>query len=164
MSAAFDVLVRCPGVLYGACEGIWVMTLFAEPTESDMNEARPALRAMSKRHPAGFPTLTWILPQAGYVMENDARKAATAVTQEFQHAIRAQATLIEGTGFQAATVRAIVTGLDFMSRSAAAKRVFSELAPAVAWCVSHCPERGAAPEAEVTSSILEACSGLGLRR
>jgi hypothetical protein len=139
MAAEFEQLERGSSVLYGASGGVWVMTLFAAPTKNDMLLARPALAAMSRRSPGGFATLTWVLPEAGFRMESDARTAAAEVTNEFTSVIRAQATLIEGAGFQVATVRAIVAGLDLMSRSAAPKRVFSELAPAIAWCVQYSP-------------------------
>jgi hypothetical protein len=157
VSGRFAVLERGEGVLYGACESIWVMILHARPTAADMKRARPALRAMSKTHAPKFPTLTWVLPEAGYSMDEDARKAATEVTKEYVDAIVAQATLIEGTGFQAATVRAIISGLDFMSRSPAAKKVFSDLGESVAWCASRRPSaRGAATVAEITAAVAEA--------
>lgn len=130
----FEELERGAAVLYGAARGIWVMILFGKPTKADMLLARPALAAMSKREPAGFPTLTWILPEAGLSMDNDARTAAAEVTREYAKQILAQATLIELSGFQGATVRAIVAGLDMMSRSASPKKVFGELPPAIDWC------------------------------
>lgn len=136
----FDELERGQSVLYGDSGGIWVMILFAPPTKDDMLLARPTLTAMRRMHPHGFPTLTWVLPEAGLKMEHDAREAASTVTQEFDRSIRAQATIIEGSGFQAATVRAIVTGLDAMSRSASPKKTFAELTPAVEWCAVRRPE------------------------
>jgi hypothetical protein len=154
MSAGFDQLERGTSVLYGACGGVWVMTLFAPPTKPDMLLARAALAAMKRREPKGFVTLTWVLPEAGYRMDSDARHAAAEVTQEFDAVIRAQATLIEGSGFQAATVRAIIAGLDAMSRSSGSKRVFSDLPTAVEWCVAR--RAGGAPAlpiAELTRSL-----------
>jgi hypothetical protein len=136
-----EPLGRTDGVIYGACAGIWVMLVFAEPKKRDMLAARGTLQAMLDRHREGFPTLTWVLPAAGYHMDGDARQAASDVTRSFASSIRAQATLIPGTGFQAATVRSIVAGLDFMTRSASPKKVFGELGPAVTWCLSHVPGR-----------------------
>lgn len=134
MAGELEQLEKSAGVYYGAAGPIWVMVLFARPTKDDMLTARPALAAMARREPRGFPTLTWILPEAGLSMDNDARTAAAEVTSAFDKQILAQATLIEGTGFQVATVRAIVAGLDMMSRTACPKKVFSELGPAVDWC------------------------------
>src|SRR5690606_16060560 len=70
--ALMEVLQQGRAVVYGACEGFWVMILFAPPTKPDMLLARPSLAAMKRRHPSGFPTLTWVLPEAGYRMETDA--------------------------------------------------------------------------------------------
>ncbi len=156
MSGRFDLLEKTEGVVYGACAGMWVMILFAEPTLQDMKAARPALQVMSRRHPGGFPTLTWVLPQAGYRMANDARHTAAEITKEYVKSIVAQATLIEGGGFQAATVRAIVAGLDFMAATRADKKVFSHLTAAVAWCQPHVRPRsegGITPQ--IVASLLE---------
>lgn len=134
--AGYQLLERTAGVVYAACGNVWTMTVFAEPKLADMKAARPALSAMAQRCPRGFPTLTWILPEAGFRMDNDARDAAGEITRSFESSILAQATLIEGSGFQAAAVRAIVGGLDHMSRSRCKKKVFSDLAEAVAWCLA----------------------------
>jgi hypothetical protein len=134
MANDFDELERGAAVRYGDARGIWVMVLHGKPTKADMLLARPALAAMSKRAPGGFPTLTWVLPEAGLSMDNDARTEAAQVTNDYSKAIVAQATLIELSGFQGATVRAIVAGLDMMSRSSSPKKVFGELAPAIDWC------------------------------
>lgn len=123
------------------------MTLFAPPTLDDMLLARGALATMAKRRPQGFATLTWVLPQAGYRMDDATRKAASDVTRAFAKSILAEATLIEGTGFQAAAVRAIISGLDAMSRTGGEKKVFSDLAAAVAWCA----DRGSGPRPSPTA-------------
>ncbi len=144
MAATFETLERGTAVLYGASGGIWVMTLHAKlPSAADMRLAGPALETMRNRHPDGFPTLTWVLPEAGLSMDSDARHAAAAVTHAFRAAILAMATLIEGQGFGAAAVRAIVSGIDLMSGAKAPKKVFGDLASSVAWCATLRPERDA---------------------
>ena len=115
------------------------MILFAPPTNADMLLARPALTTMKRRYPGGFPSLTWVLPTAGYRMDQEARVTAATVTAEFDGTLRAQATLLEGAGFQVAAVRAVIAGLDMMSRASAPKRTFSELEAAVGWCLDHLP-------------------------
>ena len=153
MPAEFEPLQRGAAVVYGACDGLWVMTIFAAPTKADMLLARPALAAMTKREPAGFATLTWILPSAGFKMDSDARKSAADITKVYEKQILAIATLIEGTGFQAAAVRGIIAGMDSVSRGT--KKVFSELSPAVEWCVPRRAPgtRGKATPAETTAAL-----------
>jgi len=146
---------RGKGVLYGACGGVWVMILFAPPIADDMALSRLSLKATQEKHPAGFPTLTWVLPGAGYSMDAEARKAAAVVTQEFSSTIAGQATLIEGSGFQSAAVRAIISGIDMMARSRAPKKVFAELRPCADWCVARRPWQGEAlaTAAEITAAL-----------
>ncbi len=156
MASKFDELERGGAVLYGDSYGIWVMILFGKPTKADMLLARPALAGMSARSPAGFPTLTWVLREAGLSMEDDARTAAAEVTNEFSKKIVAQATLIEISGFQGATVRAIVAGLDMMSRSASSKKVFGELTPAIDWCARRATDQTILGSAESVIRALEA--------
>lgn len=153
MSARFEELERTEGVVYGACAGIWVMMLFAEPKLRDMAAARPALSAMARRCPRGYPTLTWVLPQAGFKMDADARHLATEITREAQPNIVAQATLIEGSGFQVAAVRAIVSGMDLMARTKAPRKVLSDLPEAVAWCLQSASPTERAPGPQVTASL-----------
>ena len=157
MSATFESLQRGPAVLYGSCGGIWVMTLFGKPSAAEMLLARPALKAMLEKHPIGFPTLTWVAPQAGYSMEADARHAAADVTKEFNASILAMATLIEGQGFQAAAVRAIVAGLDLMARASAPKKVFADLPATVAWCASMRPPKqgNASAPGEIVTALAD---------
>jgi hypothetical protein len=160
MLTAFEGRLQVSGVLYGASGGIWVMVLFRKPEAGDMLRARESLTAMKARHPRGFPTLTWVLPSAGISMDGDARRAAAEVTAAFSKEIRAMATLIEGSGFRGAAVRAIVASLDFMSRASAPKQVFADLGESVHWCLGHVPGvAGAAAEVtarEITSAIAAA--------
>lgn len=152
--AEIEHLGRTDGVIFGACGGIWVMTVFAQPGRADMLAARAALQAMADRHRQGFPTLTWILPTAGYQMDSDARQTASEVTKAFERSIRAQATLITGEGFQAATVRSIVAGLDFITRSASPKKTFAELPAAVTWCLGHVPGRAVRDGGAISAALL----------
>jgi hypothetical protein len=119
---------------------------------------------MSERYPDGFPTLTWVLPQAGDSMDSDARNAATEVSEELDRWILAEATLIVGTGFRAATARAIVAGLDLVSRSSSVKKVFADLPEAVAWCLSQRRARDVVSEAEVTASLFAMRTAVELGR
>lgn len=147
-------LARGSSVFYGACEGIWVMCVFATPIKVDMLLARSALEAMVKLRPAGFPTLTWVMPEAGFRMDHDARTAASEVTKAFDRSILAQATLIDGSGFQAATVRAIIAGLEVVSRSTGVTKVFADLPTTVAWCAARRGEPvSSAPVSELVRAI-----------
>lgn len=159
MLVTFEPFQRDAAVLYGACGGLWVMIVHGPPTKSSMLLARPSLEAMTQRLQR-FATLTWILPSAGFRMDYEARTAAADVTRAFEPSILAQATLVEGEGFQTATVRAILTGLDAMSGSAKPKRVFSTLSEAVAWSTSRPGVTVRAPTNEVVEALTAVRTGL----
>lgn len=162
MANDFDEIERGSTTLYGDAGGLWLMILFGKPSKADMLLARPALAAMTKRAPKGFPTITWVCAEAGLSMENDARDAAAVVTNEFNKQILAQATIIELGGFQGATVRAIVTGLDLMSRSACPKKTFATALPAVEWCAKIVKDEGLGARIEKVTRTLEAVRAAGL--
>lgn len=157
MAEQFEELARGSTALYGACAGIWVMVVYAPPLKADMLLARGTLATMVNKVSHPFPTLTWCLTEAGYRMDEGARTAATDVTREFAASFNAQATLIEGEGFQGAAVRAIISGLDAISRTASKKKVFGELPPAVQW-VLECRQGGLGQSdaAAITRSIHQA--------
>ena len=119
---------------------------------------------MARREPKGFPTLTWVTLAAGLSMDADARKAAADVTNDFTKQILAQATIIEGAGFQAATVRAIVTGLDAMSRSEAPKKTFAGAGAAIDRCAVRRPAGGdTTPAADLVGPVTLARAPLAPR-
>jgi hypothetical protein len=159
VSTRFEPIEKTKAISYGMAGGIWVMTLFAPPALEDIEGARGSLAAMTKRYPMGFPTLTWVLPEAGFRMDTDARRAASEITRSFKQWIVAQASLLEGTGFQVATVRAIIAGLDLVTGSRSPKKVFAELPEAVDWCLSQrpgMPDRSSANDLTVALSALRA--------
>lgn len=135
MSVVFERHERGASVLYGACADIWSMIVFAPPTKADLLLSRASLATMTRAYPRGFPTLTWVLPEAGVRMDGPTRRVAADVTREFDQRILAQATLVEGRGFQVAAVRAIVGSIDLLTRHKSPKRVFSDTSLAVAWCL-----------------------------
>lgn len=141
-------------VQYLRADGIWVMVLHSPPVEADMLLARPSLSQMKKTDPSGFPTLTWILPSAGFSLDAASKDAAAKITSEFSTSILARATLIEGSGFQAATVRAIVTGIDLFSRTKSPAKVFSELEESVLWCQNFLVDKSSSSSASKLTRVL----------
>lgn len=160
MPPLFEPSERGSAVVYGACAGVWVMLMYAPPIASDMHLARPSLTAMQKKHPAGFPTLTWVMPTVGYKMDAETRAAASTITDEYVDSILAQATLIEGAGFQSAAVRAIVAGIDLMTRSRSPKKVFAEILPCVEWCLAHRPKTPASTPSSTPAEVASALDAL----
>ncbi|MFO0757110.1 MAG: hypothetical protein U0359_11510 [Byssovorax sp.] len=157
-SQPFEVLQRGATTVYGLIGGLWVMVLFAPPTAGDMLLARPALAAAARRFPGGFPTLTWVLPEAGFQMDAETRRAASTVTREFSAQILGEATVISATGFHAAAVRAVLTALDLMVRASYPKKVFSDLEEAVGFSI-RLRSGGEGTAGEITEAIAGAIQG-----
>jgi hypothetical protein len=154
MAAVLQNLGSGSAVYYGSIAGIWVMILHKPPVEADMLLAKPSLVRMSRSEPKGFPTLTWIMPSAGFWLDPAAKKVAGNITAEFSESILARATLIDAIGFQAAAVRAIVTGIDLFTRSPSPGKVFTDLESTVAWCLSLHPSPPAVKADLIVRAVL----------
>ena len=139
MVARLQNLGSGTAIYYGSLAGMWVMLIHKPPVEADMLLSKPALARMVEIEPQGFPTLTWILPSAGFYLDPPTKKAAGTITAEFSKSILSRATLIDATGFQAAAVRALVTGVGLFTRSPSPGKVFTDLESTVAWSLSHHP-------------------------
>ena len=124
---------RDDAVSYARCGPIWVMVMTAPPTTDGMLHSRPTLAAMKERHPAGFATMTYVLPSAGFKMEADARQAAADATKAYAESIRIIANVVEGSGFAAATARAVLSGLHLLTRLQPPERVFASGDEALEW-------------------------------
>jgi len=144
--------------VYGEVGGIWIMLAHGEGlTKADMQLMRASVGVMARREPAGFPALTWVFHSSGYRIDDDARAAAREMNAELASHVRARATVIDGGGFQAAAVRALVTGIDLVSRRTTPSKVFAELSTAVEWCVAQrTPARASAgTPAAIVAALLE---------
>lgn len=135
--ASISSLYHDDAVLYADLQGLWLMVMFAPPDARRMLRAGPTLVEMAKRYPTGFCNVTWIHAAAGFSMDGDTRAAVTDVTTKHLSSIRAVCTVIEGEGFRVATVRAIVSGLQVLSRMSCPRQVFDQLDQAVRWSLEH---------------------------
>jgi hypothetical protein len=139
MAATLQDLGSGAAIYYGNIAGIWVMLMHKPPLEMDMLLAKPSLNRMVKLAPQGFPSLTWIMPSAGFSLDPPTKKAAHSITGEFSKNILSRATLIDANGFQAAAVRALVTGVGIFTQSPNPGKVFTDLESAVAWSMRYHP-------------------------
>jgi hypothetical protein len=133
--ASTEVFHRSEGIACARCGPIWVMILSATPTAERMRMAGPTLTAMKAAYPSGFATITYILPSAGVMMDAAAREAAAETTRAHADVIRIIANVVEGTGFTAATVRAVLSGLHLLTRLQTPERTFASGEQAFEWIV-----------------------------
>jgi hypothetical protein len=101
-------------------------------TDSDYAPLLELGRDVASRFPNGFGVLIVIPPNA--VPPSDAaRDVINQILLELQQNIRCICWLIEGSGFQAAMARAVLTGMRFVSRTPYTRHVSIELQHAMMW-------------------------------
>jgi len=71
------------------------------------------------------------------------REAIAGVIRGGGATVRAMASLYEGAGFGAATLRAVVTGLNLLSRTSTPVKVFATMEAAAAWLSGMAANAGA---------------------
>jgi hypothetical protein len=101
---------------------------------SDYDMLRDLLVRLGKEYPAGLGCLTVIPPDAKPPSE-EARKALNANLEVAR--LRCICWLVEGSGFQGAMVRAVLTGLRFFVRAQYPRSIVTSLGEAIAWMLPH---------------------------
>jgi hypothetical protein len=101
---------------------------------SDYEMLRDLLARMGREYPAGLGCLTVIPPDAK-PPSDEARKALNEGLEVVR--LRCICWLVEGTGFQGAMVRAVLTGLRFFVRAQYPRNIVTSLEEAIAWMLPH---------------------------
>jgi hypothetical protein len=101
---------------------------------SDYDLLRDLLARLGKEYPCGLGCLTVIPPDAKPPSE-DARKALNAGLESAN--LRCICWLVEGSGFQGAMVRAVLTGLRFFVRAQYPRSIVTSLEEAILWMLPH---------------------------
>jgi hypothetical protein len=102
------------------------------PTPAQMRSVRRAIRGVVSRS-GEFAAINFVEARNATALPDDVRDEIAATQREFDHQQRALATVVEGTGFWAATVRSVAVGLALMSRTRFPQRVFGRSDDACAW-------------------------------
>src|SRR5262249_241936 len=105
------------------------------PTRATTTRIALALQALAAKHPDGIVMLN-VLEGTGATPSAEVRQRIARDMKHYENVTRAIAVVYEAKGFLAATVRAIVTGLQAMSRQRAPLKVFATVADACLW-LSH---------------------------
>lgn len=137
---ALDVFYRDDTVLYGDLQGIWLMLLFGPPDPTRMRRAAPTLTEMARRYHDGFANITVITPSAGLSMDPESRQIAADLTVQFQKEMKADCTVVDGDGFWPATVRAIVSAIQILSKTRHPRAAFRTITEGIDWSLQHVPE------------------------
>jgi hypothetical protein len=101
---------------------------------SDYDMLRDILARLGKEYPSGLGCLTVIPPDAK-PPSDEARKALSANLEVAN--LRCICWLVEGSGFQGAMVRAVLTGLRFFVRAQYPRSIVTSLEEGIAWMLPH---------------------------
>jgi len=100
--------------------------------ESRFRLQREAIEQVASRHP-GDAGILCIIEPASEPPPQSLREAASTLLNQFAPKLRCVAYVIEGTGFRAATIRGVLSGIELVRRSAYPARYFATVAEAAIW-------------------------------
>jgi hypothetical protein len=112
-----------------------VMMLFwqGEVTAERLRATRPVQKGILSRFAEGSAVLTVVSDKTPLMMSSEARDEAAAQQRDFSPTHVGMATVIEGTGFFAATARSTASGIILFTRGVAPTKVFDSTDEAVRW-------------------------------
>jgi hypothetical protein len=90
---------------------------------------------VQRKYPSGFGVLI-VVPRNSVPPRDEARRAINDVMARVAEDIRCMCWLIEGSGFEAAMARAVLTGMRFVSHTPYARHVSLDLSHALTWMLS----------------------------
>jgi uncharacterized protein (DUF2267 family) len=99
-----------------------------------------AILAHAARFPEGIGLLT-VVEEIAEIPNDEERKALSVLLSSLSGKVKRSAVAHEGTGFRAAAVRGVATGLTLLARVPFPHRTFEGMEPAVAWMMEGLPER-----------------------
>jgi hypothetical protein len=106
----------------------------ADPKEYAL--IRDLITDQARRFPGGVGCLA-IIPQNATPLPEEARTALNAALAELGGSLRCICWLVEGTGFQGAMVRAVLTGLNFVAKRSYATHVSTNMREAIGWILTN---------------------------
>lgn len=101
---------------------------------------REIAESVQRRYPYGVGVLI-VVPQNAVPPGEEVRRAINETLASVEKSIRCMCWLVEGSGFQGAMVRAVLTGIRFVSHTSYARHVSMDLEHALTWMCSQL-ERG----------------------
>jgi hypothetical protein len=99
-----------------------------------------AILAHAARFPEGIGLLT-VVEEISEIPNDEERKALSVLLGSLSGKLKRSAVAHEGTGFRAAAVRGVATGLTLLARIPFPHRTFEGMEPAVTWLMEGLPER-----------------------
>jgi len=114
-SATWRIVTECQDYALACWNEIAAVVWRHETTVDAVRCLQSAVADLSQAHPKGIGMLTVVAERAP-LPSSAARKALADLLSESSAFIRCSAVIMEGSGFRAAAVRSVVTGLTMMSK------------------------------------------------
>jgi hypothetical protein len=105
---------------------------------------RSLITAQAEKYPNGIGCLA-IIPRNATPPSDHSREALNLGLEAVRGSLRCMCWLVEGSGFQAAMVRAVLTGLRLVAQRSYATHVSTNMDEALGWMVTHLPNRANGP-------------------
>jgi hypothetical protein len=95
--------------------------------------------SQAKKYAGGIGCLA-VIPNNAVPPTDDARSALNSALQAARESLRCMCWLIEGTGFQGAMVKAVLTGVRLITRPSYATHVSTNMEEAIRWMLLQLPQ------------------------
>ena len=145
--------VVTPDYCIATWSSVLVLIWRVNTTMDAVAAVRHEIEALGRAHPQGIGLLT-IVEQAAPVPSSEARNGLARTLADFGKIIRHSAVVHEGSGFRAAAIRGVVTGLTMLARPPYPHKVFSTLDSAALWLASGLRAAGIDCDAEDLSTAV----------
>ncbi len=149
------VLHAEPDFAVGTCGAVFIVVWKVDTTAVAMRRVAELFRAADIPEHVGMLT---IIDENATMPDSNARRHGAEFLARNGDRIVASAVVHEGSGFKAAAVRAVVTGLSLLARQSFPHRVFPAVQPAAKWL---CNPRTASIEL-TDAALLRQCAALRL--
>jgi hypothetical protein len=126
------VLARDPGFALAQCRHAFVSVWTQPSTIDSLSAVRQCEESLAREAPDGLVVLT-VMTGTAFAIGTREREEAQRLAQRFDKTTQAAAYVIEGSGFRAAAMRAVLAGLQLLARTSHPVRVFSDVPTAVEW-------------------------------
>lgn len=114
---------------------------------------RELLRAELSKRRSPFAAMNFIEARDATSFDESVRAEVAVTQREFASQQAALATVIEGAGFFAATVRGVATGVALLARTSFPQRVFEHTDEAALWVASKLDDLGASQAPTLVAAI-----------
>lgn len=111
----WELIAKQPDFALACWQHVFTVIWRRETTMEGAEQLRTECRAFAESHPRGIALLT-IVESGAPLPSSGPRKAIAEFLGEASAFIKCSAVIFEGSGFRAAAVRSVVTGLTLMAR------------------------------------------------